>query len=194
MLTDVRNALRALRAAPSFTMVALLILTLGIGVSTAIFSVVDAVVLRGLPFDDADRLVSVSQGVLAPEQGPAAQAPQNSLDWRAGQRVFDRRGDQHGRLVRMREQTPHHLVADEDVKAAQRLIEHKQGGPVRQGRSQAHSPGPVDELPERGATWMFSDNEKDSAWKQRWKNGVFLKWWVKNETRMRSCRGLCWSR
>ncbi len=30
---------------------------------------------------------------------------------------------------------------------------------------------------------MFWDNEKDSAWKQRWKNGVFLKWWVKNETR-----------
>ena len=30
---------------------------------------------------------------------------------------------------------------------------------------------------------MFWDNEKDSDWTQRWKNGVFLKWWVKNETR-----------
>ena len=30
---------------------------------------------------------------------------------------------------------------------------------------------------------MFWDNEKDSDWTERWKNGVFLKWWVKNETR-----------
>ena len=30
---------------------------------------------------------------------------------------------------------------------------------------------------------MFWDNENDSDWTQRWKNGVFLKWWVKNETR-----------
>jgi putative ABC transport system permease protein len=89
MMTDLRNAVRALRAAPRFTGVALLILTLGIGASTAIFSVVDAVVIRGLPFDDADRLVSVSQGVLSPRQGPGAQAPQNYLDWRAGQQVFD---------------------------------------------------------------------------------------------------------
>ena len=36
---------------------------------------------------------------------------------------------------------------------------------------------------------MFWDNEKDSDWTQRWKNGVFLKWWVKNETRDASCRG-----
>jgi len=37
--------------------------------------------------------------------------------------------------------------------------------------------------PARGEAWMFWDNEKDSDWTQRWKNGVFLKWWVKNETR-----------
>jgi hypothetical protein len=30
---------------------------------------------------------------------------------------------------------------------------------------------------------MFWDNENDSAWKQRWKNALFLKWWVKNDTR-----------
>lgn len=54
---DLRTAVRALRATPGFTITAL---TLGIGATTAIFSVVDAVVLRGLPFDESDRLVSTS--------------------------------------------------------------------------------------------------------------------------------------
>ena len=54
-MTDLRNAVRALRATLGFTMVALLVLTLGIGATTAIFSVVDAVVLRGLSFDAHDR-------------------------------------------------------------------------------------------------------------------------------------------
>ena len=60
-MTDVRDAFRALRGAPGFTAAALIILTLGIGATTSIFSVVDAVVLRGLPFDEHDRLVAVGQ-------------------------------------------------------------------------------------------------------------------------------------
>src|SRR5262245_24686571 len=48
---DFRHAVRSLRATPAFTVVALLVLTLSIGATTAIFSVVDAVVLRPLPFD-----------------------------------------------------------------------------------------------------------------------------------------------
>jgi hypothetical protein len=58
MWSDLRNAIRALSGAPGFTATALLVLALGIGGSTAIFSVVDAIVLRGLPFDDANRLVA----------------------------------------------------------------------------------------------------------------------------------------
>ena len=49
MLSDVRLALRSLRATPTFTAVSLLVLALGIGATTAIYSVVDAVVLRGMP-------------------------------------------------------------------------------------------------------------------------------------------------
>ena len=50
---DLKHAIRSLRATPAFTVVALAVLTLSIGASTAIFSVVDGVVLRGLPFPDA---------------------------------------------------------------------------------------------------------------------------------------------
>jgi hypothetical protein len=56
---DLRHACRSLSASRSVTIVILLVLTVGVGVTTAVFSVVDAVVLRGLPFDDAGRLVGI---------------------------------------------------------------------------------------------------------------------------------------
>jgi putative ABC transport system permease protein len=56
---DVRFAARMLARAPGFTLVVVLVLGLGIGANTAIFSVVNAVVLRPLPFDDPDRIVQV---------------------------------------------------------------------------------------------------------------------------------------
>jgi hypothetical protein len=59
VLIDLRHAVRALRAAPSFTLGALLVLALGTGATTAIFSVVDAVALRPLPFPEPDRIVAV---------------------------------------------------------------------------------------------------------------------------------------
>lgn len=61
LVQDIRYALRALRRAPGFTLVALVTLTLGIGGTTAIFSVVDAVVLRELPYPNADRLVALTR-------------------------------------------------------------------------------------------------------------------------------------
>jgi predicted permease len=87
---DARHAVRSLRATPAFTTVALLVLTLSIGATTAIFSVVDAVILRGLPFDESDRLVAV--GELNVKDGSTSSlnlaAPQNFLDWRDQQDVF----------------------------------------------------------------------------------------------------------
>jgi putative ABC transport system permease protein len=108
MRDDLKAAFRSLRTAPSFTAVALIVLTLGIGASTAIFSVVDAVVLRALPFDEHDRLVAVGErrasAPTAPRSGGALSliadpnrdplqlssiAPQNYLDWAAQQQVFE---------------------------------------------------------------------------------------------------------
>jgi hypothetical protein len=91
MRQDVINAIRSLRKSPTFTGVALVVLALGIAAATALFSVVDAVVLRGLPFDTHDRLVAVLEfDTTRPVTfGGGTTTPQTFLDWQQQQQSFE---------------------------------------------------------------------------------------------------------
>ena len=74
LLHDLRIAVRALAKAPTFALVTIATLAVAIGANSAIFSVVDGVLLRPLPYPDADRIVRVSAGVL-PQAGGGPVAP-----------------------------------------------------------------------------------------------------------------------
>src|SRR5688572_6295686 len=91
MREDLKTAIRSLRKSPTFTAVALTVLALGIGAGTAIFSVVDAVVLRALPFDEHDRLIVVLEHdpKRATTFGGGSTTMQMFHDWRRMQDSFD---------------------------------------------------------------------------------------------------------
>jgi hypothetical protein len=88
LLHDTRFAVRILRKSPGFTIIALLTLALGIGATTALFSVVDAVVLKPLPFPTADLLVHIESVIEVTGHGDVASYP-DFLDWRARNHVTD---------------------------------------------------------------------------------------------------------
>jgi predicted permease len=86
---DLRFGFRQLLNKPGFALIATLSLALGIGANTAIFSLVDAVLLRPLPFHDPDRLLMVWEDAAKlgfPRNTPA---PANYADWKAQNRVFE---------------------------------------------------------------------------------------------------------
>ncbi len=88
MLRDLSYGFRSLLKRPGFTAIALIALTLGIGANTAIFSIVNAVVLRPLPYEDPDRLVW-AWGNIKDRSNRASVAPQDFLDFRAQNKTFE---------------------------------------------------------------------------------------------------------
>jgi putative ABC transport system permease protein len=88
-LQDLRRGLRALAENPGFTLVAVLTLALGIGANTAVFSVLNAVMLRPLPFVEPDRLVAVQALDNRGGPHPAPLSYPDFFDLRARNRVFE---------------------------------------------------------------------------------------------------------
>ena len=87
-LQDLRYAVRTLRRTPGFTVAAVACLALGIGANTAIFSVINGVLLRPLPFRDPAALVMVWERDPREGQDRNVVSPANYLDWRAQSSVF----------------------------------------------------------------------------------------------------------
>ncbi|MGH8223805.1 MAG: ABC transporter permease [Woeseiaceae bacterium] len=86
LLHDLRHSVRALCRSPGFTIVAVLTLALGIGANTAIYSVVNSVLLKPLPYPEPERIVRVYEG-RADSRGTAS--PPNFVDWRRDNAVFE---------------------------------------------------------------------------------------------------------
>ena len=83
---DIRYGARMLLKHPGVTAIAVITLALGIGANTAIFSVVSAVMLRPLPYNNPDRLVALWES--APERGPRRATPANFFDWKKQNTTF----------------------------------------------------------------------------------------------------------
>src|ERR1044071_3390819 len=86
-MNGLKFTLRQLRKSPGFAFVAILTLALGIGANTAIFSVVNAVLLRPLPYPDADRIMVLNESS-GPGQDYSVALP-DYLDWRNDNTVFE---------------------------------------------------------------------------------------------------------
>ena len=87
-LRDLHYAMRSLRRAPAFALTTVLTLAIGIGANTAIFSAVDGVLLKPLPYADADRLMTLWQRDAAKATQDLL-SPANFLDWRDRTRAFE---------------------------------------------------------------------------------------------------------
>ncbi len=109
---DVRYAARSLRSSPSFVLVVSITLALGIGATAMIYAVVDGVLIRGLPFEEADRLVLLRNGYSDGRPGTWLVSFPDYEDYRAGMDAF-------AELAAWQSPTP--AITSEGGQAAQRL-------------------------------------------------------------------------
>jgi len=91
---DIYFGVRQLRKNPGFTAIAAITLALGIGANTAIFSMIDGILLRPLPYREPNRLVTVCETNLKRGYPQIVVAPANLRDWRAQNSVFEELGGQ----------------------------------------------------------------------------------------------------
>ena len=87
IIKDIRYGVRGLLKHSGFTAIVVITLALGIGASTAIFSVVDNVLLRRLPYRNAERIIAIQEVNREGKRGQVTSA--NFLDWRAQNTVFE---------------------------------------------------------------------------------------------------------
>src|SRR5450631_859 len=88
LLNDLKYASRTLRKSPAFTLSAILALGVGIGANSAMFSAINGILLRPLPFPHSERLVNVWETNLKRNLPKLVAAPGNYFDWRTQMRSF----------------------------------------------------------------------------------------------------------
>src|SRR5262245_64447380 len=96
LVRDIRHSVRGLRRTPGFSLAVILTLAVGVGGNTAIFSVVDQVLLRPLPYPEGDRLVRIYERNLKAANPDAhfsnGVSPANWLDWQARSKMLSAMG------------------------------------------------------------------------------------------------------
>src|SRR5690349_6952508 len=90
LVADLRYALRQLRRSPIFTVAAVACLALGIGANTAIFTVINAVLVRPLPYPRPDRLAMLFEGTVGDATDRNNVSPADFLDWQVQSGAFER--------------------------------------------------------------------------------------------------------
>ena len=88
-LQDVRYGARMILKRPGTSAIAIIALALGIGLTTTMFSIVEGVILRGLPFPESDRIILISRGTVQRPDSRDSPPPHDFIDWRAQQKAFE---------------------------------------------------------------------------------------------------------